>query len=187
MKALSYKKSISKRRKIIIFAVILALIVAGGAGTYYYMNRGGDPESEKLKTVENNYVDSKDLKNNQDSSGSSSSQHGEKVTSSNTNVDSEASPEKPNITRAEQTGEYVRVSVVLTQASNGRCTLKLEKNGYSTLTKEVPVIIASTYYTCNGFRVPRSELPVGGEWVATVEHYLNGKKSSSDRRMINVQ
>lgn len=188
MKSLSSRKQFFTRRKLVIGGLLILIILVGICFYMYQQNKNYN--EQQLSTVEKNYVSNEDKKKSTDSSSQNKSSttpsSDEKTIPSNATVDSGAVPEKPNITRAEQSGDSIRVSAIFTQATNGKCILKLEKNG-STITKEADIIIGASYYTCNGFRIPRSEIPTSGEWQASVTHSLNGKTSDTEVKIINVQ
>lgn len=96
-------------------------------------------------------------------------------------------PEKPQITRAEQTANgSIRIAATLSNASTGDCLLTLSQ-GAQTIKKTASIIVGPSYYTCDGFLVSRSELPSGGEWQATVYHERDGASTASDTKVINVE
>lgn len=92
----------------------------------------------------------------------------------------------PQISRAEQSGDNIRVAASFDTATSGTCELRLEKAGAETVTKTVEIIVAPSYYACNGFRLPVSELSAGGEWSTRVIHRLNGQAASSDTKKFVV-
>lgn len=92
----------------------------------------------------------------------------------------------PQISRAEQSGNDIRVAASFDTATSGSCELRLERRGAKTVTKTVEIIVGSSYYACNGFRVPVSELSASGEWSARVIHKLNGRSASSSTKKFVV-
>lgn len=108
-------------------------------------------------------------------------------TNNSASQDQSIPPEKPAITRAEQSGDYIRISAIFTKISTGTCALTLEKVGSSTISKSASIIVGPSYYTCNGFKVSRTELPSSGEWTAKITHQLDSKTTVSDTKTIIVQ
>lgn len=95
-------------------------------------------------------------------------------------------PEQPRVTRAEQSGAEIRVTALLKQSSNGTCELRLSKAGQATISQRTNIVIGPSYYAC-GFRIPRGELPAGGQWQAVVLHYQGGGVSRSETKQFQVE
>src|SRR5690554_558549 len=129
-------KNKSKNKKIIIAAIVAVVVLVAGTFFWYFNNQ--DNKQEEPKTTEKNYVTKED--ENISSTGelaiqTDESSTDEKIIRPGANNTS-GTPEKPNITRAEQTGDFIRVSTFLNKPSNGKCILKLEKAGVPTVSKE---------------------------------------------------
>jgi len=189
------KKSILTKRRLAIIIPAFLIIVGSGMAWAYSTNNWpfGSPQSVN----KDNTVDTKEEYNNKDSSinnqeettpqTSPSTTTEGKTSQTNNTVNQANTPETPNITRAEQSGNSIRVSAIFNNASNGKCVLRLEKAGSSSIVKEALIIVGPSYYACNGFLVPKTELSTGGEWSAIVTHELDGKSSTSERKTFNVQ
>jgi len=173
-----------KNKKILIISLVSLVVIALGAIlAYKFLSQGQDPSNSV--PPDSNFVEDK----NQPLTDGNTPNQDKVITPDQSGSDSSPGeqPEKPSITRAEQSGSNIRVSAILTNASSGTCLLTLRKNGAADITKTVPITVGPSYYTCNGFLVPRSEIPSGGEWQATVTHQLNGKSTTSDTKTITVQ
>jgi len=174
-----------KNKKILIGSIIGLVLVAGAAVTTVTLlnMKKNDPNTVP---PDSNYVTDK----NQPITNGTTPSEDKVITPSPSNnnspSDSGEQPEKPSITRAEQSGNNIRVSAVFTNASSGSCILTLQQNS-TTITKTAAIIIGPSYYTCNGFLVPRSELPAAGQWTATVTHQIGTKSTVSDVRNITIQ
>lgn len=201
MKSIKKNKLSTRRKLAIVIPSALVLLTCGALAFAYTADYW--PFDQQSKSNNEAFVDTKEEyndKNNQPSrtdnnqTDTSSEQTPQQPTPSEdktvqtgNTVDQSGVPEVLNITRAEQSGSSIRVSAILSNASNGKCILSLEKTGQASIVKEAPVIIGPSYYTCSGFQIPRSELPTAGQWTAIVLHDINGKRSASERRVINVQ
>lgn len=194
MKSIEKKSFLTKRKVAIIVPVILVLVGSGIALAYTTKNwpfsepATYDKSSDStVDTKEDGNVTSSNDKKDSDDQNPVTPTSEDKTIQTGNEVDQTNAPEIANITRAEQSGSGIRVSATFNSASNGKCVLRLEKSGYSSIVKEASIVVGPSYYACNGFRVPRSELPVGGEWSAIVTHELGGKSSTSERKTFNVQ
>jgi len=94
-------------------------------------------------------------------------------------------PEKPNITRAEQSSNTIKVVAFLQQASSGKCELRLSKSGQSTISRTTSIVTGPSYYVCS-FNVPRSDLPGSGQWNAVVVHRIGSASTNSTTETIQV-
>lgn len=184
----------TKNKKLAITLTSVLVIALGAVGVYAVMQqRATNDENITTATREENTVseEDKNLPVNPSTNQTEAEQTNEDnetgdnkvITPAPTETDGSA-PEKPSVTRAEQSGDAVRVSAILSEPSNGTCTLML-KNGSHTVEKSAAVIVGPSYYTCNGFRVPVSELG-SGNWTATVMHTQNGSSTTSDRKTITI-
>jgi hypothetical protein len=66
----------------------------------------------------------------------------------------------------DEVGGPVIIKVLLTDVTNGACQVAMAKDG-QTKNYTASVINAGTYYTCDGFEIPLTDLSVG-DWVTTV-------------------
>lgn len=175
-------KSTKRTKKIIIIAIII-FIFALAAGAFYLYSNQKNNNDKGLSTVENNRVEDKDQKLTD----------GELPAEDKTIVSEESTPnsrgniEAPNITRAEQTGAFIRVSAIFSKPSSGKCLLKIQRAGFNSINKEAQIIIGPSYYVCNGFRVPVADLPAKGVWDVIVVHEAEGKTVNSEKKRINVK
>lgn len=171
-----------KNKKILIISVVSIVVIAASASAYFLLFNKKDADSNSVPSDSNSVTDK-----NQPITDGTSSGEDKVITPSPSNNDTGTPPEKPSVTRAEQSGSNIRVSAIFTKSSSGDCLLTLEKSGETTVTKTAAIIVGPSYYTCNGFLVPRSELGAAGEWTATVTHRLDGKSTVSDTKMVTVQ
>lgn len=189
MKSISRKKPFYKRKKF--FVIVLIIIALLAAVSVYALNTTNEQEKDTPSRTSSHQ--------DKDSSPSKKKQEKEAEKPATTDNDqskdaiqaedvepSGADIEAPNITRAEQTGDFIRVSALFSNPSSGSCTLKFEQTGQQTIQTEAPIVVGPSYYTCNGFRVPVSQFPSKGAWNITVTHNLNGKSASS-KGTVNVR
>lgn len=175
--------SIMKNKKIVV--LVLILFTALAAGSVYGWMRYTAEQNEQA-AINNPSTDN--IVEDKDQSLTDGQSSGEdKVIAPTPSSPSDTAPEKPTITRAEVSGDYIRISATFTQPSSGECVAVLEKSGATTVTKTASIIVGPSYYTCNGFRIPRSELSQSGTWVVSVIHRANNQESTSEKRNIEVQ
>lgn len=165
----------TKNKKLILLG-LLFLGISGTAGAAYVINQRDD--STPPVTTERNYVEDEDQPLTNGTPGTED----KVITPSESAYDTDETMqlEKPNITRAEQSGDFIRVSALLSQPSTGECKASFTKDGSASLDKRAKIIVGPSYYTCNGFRIPRSEFAPSGQWKVTVTHELNGKQAVSN-------
>lgn len=188
-------------KRTLVSVIVIALLAAGGGYALWQQqgapdlidtvsrNGNGDSITEDTEKESDPGRVTKDQVVDNNSSGNTSTEPGNTTqddTSDETTSDQPA-PEKPEVTRAEQSGDNIRVSAIFNKQSNGKCTLRLKKSGYNDVTRTVDIITGPSYYACDGFRVPVSELPAKGTWQATVVHKLNGRSAASDTHSIKVE
>jgi hypothetical protein len=169
-----------KNKKVLIISVVSLLFVALMASALIIprLNRSTVPGEDSVPT-DSNFVED----TNQPLTDGTTPKEDKVLTADQTPTSS--SIEKPTITRAEQSGDYIRVSAILSTASNGSCILTATKSGSPNITKTTAITVGPSYYTCDGFRISKSEFSTG-EWSVAVTHELNGKTATSDTKVINV-
>ena len=94
--------------------------------------------------------------------------------------------EAPVITRAEVSGGFIRVAAIFSSPSDGNCRLVMS-NGENTLERTARVVVGSTYYSCDGFRLSASDMPEKGEWSLYVLHENSGKTAKSEVKTISLE
>ena len=100
-------------------------------------------------------------------------------------VGKESTLQPPVITILEQAGDEITVRTVLSGITSGTCTLTLSQNSRK-VTKTVPVGLVTSYYTCQGFDVAKSELGSAGTWSAVVKVEANGDSANSATQALEV-
>ena len=91
----------------------------------------------------------------------------------------------PTITRADQSGNTVYIRAFAPSADRGECTLSMKK-GSQTYTRTSGSEFQSSYYQCEGFDVPTSQLSTG-EWTVTVTYSSQQSQGTSGTRTVSVQ
>lgn len=188
-------------KRTLVSIIVIVLLAAGGGYALWQqqgapdfidtISRNGDNDSATEDATEEPTPGriTEDQVVDDDSSGGTPTEPGNTTqddTSDETTSDQPA-PEKPEVTRAEQSNDNIRVSAIFNKQSNGKCTLRLKKSGYNDVTRTVDIVTGPSYYACDGFRIPVSELPAKGTWQATVTHELNGRSATSDTHSIKVE
>lgn len=172
MKALSSSK---KPTLVIISSVVAAILL--GVGVYaYFASKSQDLPPAPQGTIKEEQVPS--------SSESHSALPPKNPNQTNPPSSTEtpsAPPEKPTIERAG--GDPIKVVATFQKASSGYCELQISQPGQQTLSYTSNITVSTTYYTCS-FSIPRSNLPAGGAWKATVIHHIGEAATSSDSQEI---
>lgn len=179
-------KLVKKQNKALFLIVMsLVLILASGAGIYWYLRSKSSDNKENNTAMTDNYVKDED----QPIINSESPDNDDKALSPTANPENQqAQVEKPIITRAEQTSSgAVRVSATLSQPSNGTCLLTISKDGAQTVEKSSNIAVGPSYYTCNGFLVPKADFATTGNWNVTVTHRSANGSSVSDTKVIELR
>lgn len=101
---------------------------------------------------------------------------------------SHGTPEKPLITRATQTSDgSLRVSAMFSNTSSGECTIRLQKHGVSSIEKSAKIIVGPSYYTCDGFLISRSDIPVAGVWTVSIIHKEGSTSAESEAIELDIK
>lgn len=187
---IAQKKSLTKRTFIISAVVILLL----GGGAFALWRPTSELNNEKLtesadntSTVEPEQAEGQESAESKDGDLPQKPPYQEnrqnEVTTQGT--DNGAPPEKPRVTRAEQSGDTIKVTAIFNAQSSGSCELRLSKTGEPSLVRTTGIVTGPSYYVC-GFNVPRSELSSGGRWQAVVVHKIGSSSASSDPKIVEV-
>jgi hypothetical protein len=83
----------------------------------------------------------------------------------------------------DQVGGPVVVKALLTDVTNGTCNLKLTKDN-DTKTYSSNVINTGTYYSCDGFNIPVTDLS-SGTWVVSL-NVTSGSRSGTAEQSTEV-
>jgi cytoskeletal protein RodZ len=177
-------------RKLIIIALVIIIFLASLIFIFLAINRkDGNKEltnqidktsSIKKEQVEGSNNNSKlPEKNPQSLTGS--------VSASKSNVETpKNAPEKPHVSRAEQTtSNEIKVVATLQEASAGYCELQISKLGSQTVTSESYVVVGPSYYTCS-FTLPLNRLDSSGQWDVMVIHHIGGAQTGSEAKAMDI-
>jgi hypothetical protein len=169
-----------KSRKRLVIAIVVGLLVLAGA--YLFLRKDDPPyvqdginfapptEQEKQEAEEHKKEVEKQIEiENQPQPG------GKKAVT-------------PAISYAGQYGDVIEVSSFVPGIfeDGGTCTVKLTQ-GSSVITRDVTGVKDATTTRCPVASVPRSELPSGGTWQATVTYSSNSAEGTSGASSFEVQ
>lgn len=173
MKALSSKKSFSRRRKIIIFVVLLALIGVGVGAYYITQENQKAAEADKAldrdrKAAETDKSAKKDAmsKDKDASSSEGLPENSANITSDEVQTSSELSVE---ILSTSQSGGYVKASAKT--SGDGTCVFQYKRGEDIPTTRQVSASSGNCSVSINEAEV----LP--GSVKLTVTYYKDGKKA----------
>lgn len=91
----------------------------------------------------------------------------------------------PQITSIDQNATSVSVRAIVNTATSGTCTLKLQKSGQADIVQTAPIAQVTSYYACQGFNVPKNQIPAKGQWTVAVL-FQNDQGSGQSGDIINV-
>ena len=178
-------KSKSSKKQIILSLIAVALIAGCGIAYYIYNQNRDEVNRDNTSGVKESQVkDNEGPSVSSDTDDPGSTTNPDKITSPGTKPSTDASIEAPTITRIEQTGANVRISTIFNSNTSGSCNLTLEKGG-ARITHTADIIVGPSYYTCNGFLVPTSELSPG-TWSVLITHTYSGKTSTPTKGTVEI-
>ncbi len=171
-------------KKIKIILPVLVIAIIGLVAWYMVAANGGNVSRSPIGSLfgkddegENDPTPITDADENTDKNDDSSTDEKD--------VKQESTLQPPVITILEQAGDEITVRTVLSGIKSGTCTLTLSQ-GSRKVTKTVPVGLVTSYYTCQGFDVAKSELGSTGTWSAVVKVEVNGDSANSATQTLEV-
>lgn len=179
----SYKKSL-----IIVAAVGLVLII-GGIVTYVLIKRNEAITSQVKPTNTVNYGNPTDEQKN---AGTDTKQ--QSLGKDNTTPTPAAPPATTPTNSKQQVGvilsinqpsDTVQIRAVIQALDGGTCNLQITRNGQTILTRSANVSPQTSYSTCQGFDVARSEIGVGDATVIVNFESTTYKGSASQAVKVN--
>lgn len=184
MKIRKTNKSRFFSKKVIIGASLF-LIVAASVTSFWLWKKGQADEvsrGEQAAQQAGNFVD-EGAKDTEDTVTPNSvdkviAPGGEAITDS---------PEKPTVTIRASGDTHIRITAAFDKPSNGTCRLVMKHAGHTPIERTSQIIVYPSYYTCNGFRVAKTDFPATGTWQVYVIHEQNGKSTESDKEMVTIE
>ncbi len=171
-------------KKIKIILPVLAVVIIGLVAWYIVAANGGNVSRNPIGSL----FDKNDEGENDPNPITDADENAdENDDSSNDKKDTEqkSTLQPPVISTLEQAGDEITVRTVLNDIKSGTCTLTLSQDSRK-VTKSVPVGLVTSYYTCQGFDVPTSDLGSTGTWSAVVKVESNGESANSATQTIEV-
>ena len=173
----------NNKKKIIILSILTLLVL--GAGVYFAVRSYNDNDQNAIESINQESASSESknpIKGTVDTSKDSDPKT--IIPSDEGQETSNSELEKPQITRAEQSGTNVRVAAIYTNPAFGTCSVVFEKSAESSVVRSAAVVVGPSYYSCDGFLIPLADFSTKGEWTVRVEHTFNGETVSSDKQSI---
>lgn len=174
---------------ILIFIVLLMTIFEFTGITSFFNKPTNDSE-----VITDNIQDNTDTTDDSDTGDTSelpqkttdTDDSGTTISDSKSNIQTPTTPpEKPYLSRAEQTSQgLIKAVATFQQESLGYCELQLSKSGQQTVSREAYIVIGSSYYSCS-FSMNDSNL-AKGQWNAAIIHHIGDASTSSDVEYIEV-
>jgi hypothetical protein len=172
---------IKNKTKFLIF-IVLALIIAGGAvASYLYLFRP-QKNSKDVSEATKKQAEQKDV----EVAKSSENKNSQPDNVQNSQSPSQASTVAINISSLGVSGQNVYISALVSGTTSGTCKLTMQ-NGSATVSKQASVGLQVSYYICQGFTVPLSELVPKGEWNAFIELSSPNGNAKSEIKQVTVK
>ena len=185
----------SNKRSIIIASSIIGVLLLGGGVFALWQLNNSEPSNQELTegTDNTSAVKEEQVQENEvNATGepdaglpSKSSENNQPVSNETNSGSSNITPEKPQISRAGQSGDSIRVVAIFQQESSGYCELKLSQASSQTVSREANITVGPTYYVCS-FDIARNQLLNSGQWQAVVVHHIGNNTTKSDEVMFEV-
>ena len=186
----------SKKRTIIIISLLIGVLLLAGISFAAWQSKNRSLSNAELtettdetSAVKESQVKKDGIKDNGATLPAKSSEAKDRqdtTVSDSNDSSSRSTPEKPQISRASQSGETIRVVALFQQDSSGYCELELSQAGGQAISRESNISVGPTYYVCS-FDVSSDQISTRGTWEAVVIHHLNGSTSKSDITMVEVK
>lgn len=169
------------KTKFFAFVVVVLFLAGGVLASYWYVTKpkkitSTDQVSEETKKLTEK-KDSESAKSTENKNASQGSQ--QQSTSSSTAV-------AVTISSIGQSGDSVYVNALVAGSTSGTCKLTLS-SGSTKVEKSAGVGLQVSYYICQGFSVPTSELVPKGEWSALIELSSPNGNTRSEVKKVTVQ
>ena len=176
-------KRIAKNKKVLLILTIVAVIGAGAA-VYVKMTRPETPKTDQeILREQEKEAGPTDPKT--DNEAYRRQQQAEQ-NSSNANSGNPTNSATISIGSLSQDASNVYVSAIVEGQTTGTCTVRFT-SGSQTVIKTAPLGLVTNYYACQGFTVPKTELPTKGLWDVKIE-FINGSTTgSTSTQKITVQ
>jgi len=150
-------------KKVVILLLVVVLAIGGVA--LLLMRQAGQSNSQ---TPPNTQPTEQDIANADKEAPKPSEQ----------NKTPAGSPSKISITNLSQDENTLYVRTVVEGATSGNCLLELRKGGRTPILRTAPITLATSYYTCEGFNIPKSEISTKGEWTVSLKTDTEGAAES---------
>ena len=164
-----------------LFILLAALLATGSIASYWYVTKPkkitnsvqvSEATKKEAEVIDAETAKSAENKNsNQDTQQQSSTS---------------ASPVSVTVTSLGNSSDNIYVNALVEGSTSGTCKLTLT-NGSSRIEKSASVGFQVSYYICQGFSVPSSELVPKGEWNALIELTSPNGTAKSEVKKVTVQ
>lgn len=171
-------------KKIKIILPVLAVVIIGLVAWYIVAANGGNVSRNPIGSL----FDKDDGGGNDPNPITDADENADENDDSSTDkkdTEQKSTLQPPVISTLEQAGDEITVRTVLNDIKSGTCTLTLSQ-GTRKVTKTAPVGLVTSYYSCQGFDVPKSELGSTGTWSAVVKVEANGDSVNSAAQTLEV-
>lgn len=176
-----------------LISIIVILLLAAGGGYALWQSQGAPDlietvtdDSKKESSTEREQKEAEDTETGRITEDQVVDNDSDDTEPSSNDTSNQSSPEKPEITRANQRDDKIKVAAIFDESSNGQCILRVSKEGEDTIKRTADIMTAPSYYACDGFSIPVSEFPSGGRWSVTVTHKIGEATTKSEVKYVEV-
>lgn len=172
-----------KKNKTKLFTFVVAvLFLAGGAlVSYWYVTK-----PKKIANTTQVSEQTKKETEKRDSETAKSAENKNSNQEAQQQSSSSATPVSVTISSFGKSGDNVYINALVAGSTSGTCRLTLT-NGNTKLEKSASVSLQVSYYICQGFTVPASELVPKGDWNALIELSSPNGNAKSEVKKVTVQ
>lgn len=181
------KKKTSRKR--LYLALLLGLLLVGGIGTpvaYHFAHKKDSSQPGQRGVNQVDYGPPKKTDNAQTSSSKDDVAHQPANPQGKPEPSQPTTPVSATITQALQDNATVTIRALVNGTNNGTCQLTLSQSGQTSITRSAAVGVQANYAICQGFDLPTSDFPTGGNWTLSLVIQTSSGVSSPAQRDIQV-
>ena len=169
------------KTKLLVFVAMVLFIVGGALASYWYVtnpkSKPGDLQASETTKKQTEIKDAEQAKS-ADNKNSNQQEQAQATTSQG--------KAGVSISSLGVSGQNLFVNALVSGTTSGSCKLVLS-NGSNKIEKTAGVGLQVSYYICQGFSVPTSEVVPKGEWNALIELSSPDGSTKSETKKVTVQ
>lgn len=167
----------------------VVLIIAALAGLVFAGVKSADKPSTTStdQATEDSQQSGGQDSSNQDASEPDKTKLDEPESTQDIDEESESSEVSVTITTLDQTASEVRVRAITHDLTSGTCTVTFQKSGQTDISKTAKLSYVTSYASCQGWDIDKSEFTSKGEWSVSVKVESGDQSGVSETKTVNVE